>query len=90
VRLSACNFNRVPSIDGSSVGTELHPVEFPARLHHGRSMSHVYVSRHIPGAVWSIPRNTSFSSTACSSSCGLLNLRIPAPLPPMFALTTTG
>ena len=47
VRLS-CNFNRVPSIYGSSVGTDLHPVEFPARLHHGRSMSHVYVSRHIP------------------------------------------
>jgi len=44
VRLSACNFNRVPSIYGSSVGTELHPVEFPARLHHGRSLSHVYVS----------------------------------------------
>ena len=39
--LSACNFNRVPSIYGSSVGPDLHPVEFPARLHHGRYMSHV-------------------------------------------------
>jgi hypothetical protein len=41
-------------------------------------------------AVLSIPSVIAFASAACCSASGVSKRTMPAPLPPMLALTTTG